>query len=69
MTTRAKTPKVCKLLQPLTQNGIISAAKASEIVREYVRGNMAPMEQLINGKDFPVAFMPVVEELRKEVMQ
>lgn len=69
MTTRAKTPRVCKLLQPLTQNGIISAAKAGEIVREYVKGNITPMEQLINGKDLPVSFMPVVEELRREVMQ
>ncbi len=65
--SRMAVPKICKLLQPLTQNGIIPAYKASYIVSEFMRGNVQPAQELTSSKDVPAAFLPIINELKEEV--
>ena len=69
MTARARTPRLCKILQPLTQNGVLPAAKAKEIVMEFMRGNVGPATELLTSKEIPTVFLPLLEELKKEVYE
>lgn len=66
MSNKARTPELCKALQPLTQNGIINAKEASTIVGAYMAGNCKPIEEIIvDSKSVSTMFLPLINELKK----
>ena len=65
MSNRVKAPGLCKCLQALTQNGIISAAKAGECVKAYMNDDVSILVEIVNSKDTPVAMLPLMQPLRQ----
>ena len=65
-TARTRSPRICKLLQPLTQNGVISPGDAKNIIVEFIRGNNEPVKKLAMSRDIPTSMLPIIEELKKE---
>ncbi len=64
---RIMAPKVCKLLQPLTQNNVITPDRAKIIVTALIKGDKSPINELIGDRDIPVAFLPIINNIKKEV--
>lgn len=69
MNNRALVPRLCKSLQVFTQNSVISAAAAGNIVSQYSMGNVEPLEELTSNKDIPVALLPVISEIKNLFLQ
>ena len=64
MSNRVKAPGLCKCLQALTQNGVISAKMAGECVKAYMNDDTSILVNIINSKDIPVAMLPLVQPLK-----
>ncbi len=64
MSNRLKAPGLCKALQALTQNGIITAQKAGDCVVAYMNDDISILVEIINSKDTPVAMLPLVQPLK-----
>ena len=65
MSNKIMAPALCKVLQPLTQNGIINAQKAGECVRLFMNGDTSILLEIINSKELPVSVMPLVQPLKQ----
>lgn len=67
MSKKIMAPALCKALQPLTQNGIISAKKASECVRLYMNDDTSILLEIIRSKNTPVSMLSLVQPLKNFV--
>ncbi len=66
MNNRGLVAPLCKALQPLTQNSVITAQTAGIIVSAYLKGDEQPLADLTKRRDIPVVFMPMVQEIKEK---
>ncbi len=65
MSNRTLLPILCKKLQPLTQNSVITASDAGVITQQFIVGNTDPLKRLVESKDIPVCYLPIVREINE----
>ena len=73
MTNRIKSIELMRKLQPFTQTGVISSARAMQIIADYARRNENQIEGcllsvFIADGSIPSYFTPLIEEIRKEYL-
>lgn len=65
----AALPLMQGVMAALTQTGIVKIGndpgESGYIVREFMRGNTEPLENIIYDPTLPSAYLPIVSELKK----